>query len=234
MPYESKLSQFRSAGKKPALPQIVESTPEFERGIPVKLTRKKADSHTIFYQEQLDKDKLRLSAIDDIPTKIELKKELVKNYEGLIKAFLAGNKAEKSIVAEIMVWLFDVGDIENALLVAFGLIDINQPMPDKFDSKTTIKIFVCRAIGEWARPLLKSKSSASPYLDWVAEKIESDSWDLPEALASEIFMLMAKFKKELADWQGVVDFVNKAEKVNPDGFGGKTIRNEALKELKKA
>jgi len=233
MAYESKLSQFRGVGKKPALPQIIELIPEFEKGIPVKLNRKNADSPAVFYQEQLDKDKLRLSAIDDIPAKIELKKELIKNYEALIKQFLAGNKAEKSIVAEIMVWLFDVSEVETALLVAFGLIDINQPMPGKFNSNTTIQMFVCRSVGEWARPLLKNKLSASPYLGWLIEKIDGDFWDLPAALASEIYVLQAKFKFEEEQWADVVSLVDKAEKVNPESYGAKTLRSNALRELKR-
>jgi hypothetical protein len=188
-------------------------------------------NHAVFYKFQLEQDLLRLKAIssENIPAKIELKKQLVKNYEGLIKGFLAGSTAEKSVVAQIMIWLFDIGEIENALATAFRLIQINQPMPRQFSSD--MKTFVCDYTYDWANGLLKKGLSASPYLDSVVETIDADFWDLSPPVASKMYALLAKFKfaeEKIAD---VVRLCEKAELVNPEGHGTKTLKAQAQKKL---
>jgi hypothetical protein len=213
--------------KKQGLPNPYESTPD----LPGAAAVNPAKSTDVFYKFQLEQDLLRLKAIssDNIPAKIELKKELIKNYSGLIKGFLAGSTAEKSVVAQIMIWLFDIADIENALAVAFRLIEINQPMPKQFSSD--MKTFVCDYTYDWANALLKKEQSASPYLDSVIERIDADFWDLSPPVASKMYALLAKFKFAEEKFADVVRLCDKAESVNPEGAGVKTLKAQAQKKI---
>lgn len=185
-----------------------------------------------FYQQQLDKDSATLKAIESIADKISKKRELISFYQPLIKEVLADKTLKyPAILSQVMVWLFDIADIEPALKLAFLLNEKNVKLPSRFDC--TLQTFIVRATCEWARPILKQELSASPYLDSVINEITQQSWDLLPQSASEIYVLQAKFQKNAKNWADVIKFVNMAEEANPDGFGAKTLRNEALKELKK-
>ncbi len=182
------------------------------------------------YQAQMVHDLARLKAISEIPEKNEAKRGMVGAYLPFVKDYItSGRYYPNSIAVQVMIWLFDIGDIENALNTALVLISQKQAMPERFSS--SMETFVCDYTYDWANKLLAAGLSASPYLDQVVENIDLHFWDLHPAVASKMYALLAKFKFHDADYAKVVALCGQAELVNPEGAGVKTLKAKALAKL---
>lgn len=187
-------------------------------------------SAIVHYQTQLVKDMARLKEISDIPAKIEAKRDMVGFYLPFVKDYIAsGRNYQNSLAVQIMIWLFDIGDIENALNTALVLIEQRQDMPARFNSN--METFVCDYTYDWANKLFIAGLSASPYLDQVVDQIDLHYWNLPIPVASKMYALLAKFKFNDGDYARVVELCKHAELVNPEGAGVKTLKNKALAKL---
>ena len=85
---------------------------------------------------------------------------------------------------------------------------------------------------DWANALLKQEQSASPYLDFFVANFED--WELAPPVKSKLYAILAKHKKREGDWLNVLALCEKAEQVNPEGAGVKTLKLEAQSKLKPA
>jgi hypothetical protein len=187
-------------------------------------------SALIHYQAQLANDLVRLKAIADIPDKIIAKRDMVTAYLPFVEDYITSGKYYPNPIAvQVMIWLFDIGDIENALKLALVLIAQRQQMPDRFNS--TMETFVCDYTYDWANKLLVDNQSASPYLDQVVEQIDLNHWDLHPAVASKMYALLAKFKFADNNFEKTVALCTQAETINPEGAGVKTLKAKAQAKL---
>lgn len=184
------------------------------------------------YQAALAADLASLKNLKILDEKQAAKRGMLPTYAPLIDEYITqGHDYPNDVAVQVMIWLMDVGDVEQGLDLAFELIKRKQRLPDKF-ARRDIETFVCDAIYDWANDLLKKDQSASPYLDTVVEVIESNTWDLSPPVASKVYAMLAKHKMREGQYQTVIDLCDKAESVNPDGAGVKKLREQAISKRK--
>jgi hypothetical protein len=82
---------------------------------------------------KLNSDKRRLKQVQSVERKIAVKRELLPDYEAWVSGVLAGDKGgQDDVVATIMVWRIDVGDIAGALLLADYVLRHGLALPDYY------------------------------------------------------------------------------------------------------
>lgn len=82
---------------------------------------------------KLADDRRRLKAIQSVERKIEVKRELLPEYDAWIDGALSGGKgAQDDVLATLLVWLIDVGNYERALEIAKYAIAHKLTLPDQY------------------------------------------------------------------------------------------------------
>lgn len=147
--------------------------------------------------------------------------------------FSRGERHPNSVAVQAMVWLFDVGEIADALSLALALIVQGiHPMPRKFDRD--MKTFVCDAVYDWANERLKANQGANPYLDQLIQAIEAGKWQLHPAVLSKLYVMQAKHLERLQAFGPAASACMKAMEVNPGGHGCKGLYQRCLQAQKLA
>ncbi len=134
---------------------------------------------------EFEQDKLKLKGLVQIAEKVNHKRDvLIPKYKPMAEAYLAaGESYQNPIFTDLIVWLFDAGDLQTAVEWLFKAIELDLPTPENF--KTNSWSVVCaRFVLEWAETQLYCGRSVEPYFSLVFEKIEKE-WKLPEQQAAE-------------------------------------------------
>lgn len=104
---------------------------------------------------RLGVDLRRLSEIQSVERKIELKRELLPQYREWIDGVLAADSgAEDVILGYAMIWAIDIGDYAYALPLIDYMLDHDLPLPERFDR--TAPTLIVEEIAEAALKLLGS------------------------------------------------------------------------------
>lgn len=104
---------------------------------------------------RLGVDLRRLTEIQSIERKIELKRELLPQYREWIDGVLAADSgAEDVILGYAMIWAIDIGDYAYALPLIDYMLDHDLPLPERFDR--TAPTLIVEEIAEAALKLLGS------------------------------------------------------------------------------
>ncbi|WP_289283316.1 MULTISPECIES: phage terminase small subunit [unclassified Methylophaga] len=185
------------------------------------------------YQAALQTDVQRLSTKDTIEDKAAMKKELLPNYMPFVEDYMAnGHDYPNSVAVMMMVWLFDIGDIEQGLHLGFYLVKTpKQTMPHGFSS--TMETFICDYTYDWASAQIKEEKTASPYLDNLVKVLLDAKWELAMPVKSKMLNMMAKNAFLKGEFKACVSWCEATQKVNPEGHGTKTLMSKALKEIEK-
>lgn len=185
------------------------------------------------YQAGLQTDVQRLSTKDTLEEKAAVKKELLPNYMPFVEDYMAnGHDYPNSVAVMMMVWLFDIGDIEKGLHLGFYLVTTpKQTMPHGFSS--TMETFICDYAYDWSIAQIKEEKTASPYLDNLVKVMLDAKWELALAVKSKMLSAIAKncFLKQ--DFKACVTWCDAVKELNPDKHGTKGLRENALKEIEK-
>lgn len=96
----------------------------------------KGDAHDLM-QMALVEDRRRLHDIQSIERKIEVKAELLPNYQPYIDGVLeAGQGAQDDVLMTLMIWHLDVADIERGLTIATYALQHGLETPDQHKRTT--------------------------------------------------------------------------------------------------
>ena len=184
-------------------------------------------------QTQMDVDLKALKQLLDIKDKAKTKAKMLLNYLPFVDTYIEKNHCyPNSVLVQVMIWLFDIFDIDRGLRLALHLIKQGcHTMPTNFSR--SMMDFVVDAMYDWAKLQLDNKQSASPYLDDLITVMERDDWELHPLMRSKIYAIAAKHKLEQDDYQAVLTLADKAEAANPGKSGTKTLRKTAQNKLKK-
>lgn len=176
------------------------------------------------YEKELKDDLAKLKLIKSIKQKETEKAEhLVPKYLPLVDSLRAA-ESNHFLLGQILVWLFDIKDIPNAMALATYCIEKKVPMPEIF--KRDLSTYLCDTILEWSESEFESHRTCEPYFSDVCEFAKD--WDIPDQVRAKIFRLkgMIAFKKE--DFkQAVIDL----EYAMEYGAKVKTLLAEANKKI---
>ena len=133
----------------------------------------------------LEQDEKRLKALDRIADKITLKRELLPKYRPYVEQYLANEKTHQNpLFATMVIWLFDLGEFEQALDWAGIAISQGQRTPTRM--KRDFPHFVADTILEWAEQQAAEGQAVEPYFSRVFKHVAKD-WRLNEKLTAKYF-----------------------------------------------
>lgn len=184
-------------------------------------------------QAAMETDIGRLANIPVIEDKAKLKADLLENYLPFVSDYLQqGHNYPNSVAVQVMVWLFDIGAIEQGLMVGIALSRTpKQVMPERF--RRNLPTFLADTIYDWANAQLKAEQSASPYLDQLVAVAVADKWDLDPVVLGKNMVMLAKHEFAKENYTNAKHWCEQAEAINPKKAGVKTLYNEILKKLDK-
>ena len=176
-------------------------------------------------------DIARIKTAKNIADKQRIKADCLPNYLPFVEQYINDeHDYPNSVAVQVMVWLLDTGDIEQAMHVAGYLIELgNQHLPANF--KCTIPTLLCRGMYEWADAQLKANNSAEPYLGQLVGMVKTSDWELPMAVESQTYVIAAKHAFAQKDFKHCLALCVEAETVNPDKAGVKTLKAKCEKAL---
>ena len=90
---------------------------------------------------KLAEDKRRLKDLQSIERKIDVKRQLLPEYQPWIQGVLEGNSGQQDdVFMTVLVWTIDAGDLEAAVPLAEYAIRHNLAMPDQYQRTTACVI----------------------------------------------------------------------------------------------
>lgn len=168
--------------------------------------------------------------ISDLPkgsARTDLKRELIKTYLPVVKEYINGDDVfENTVLTQVLVWLFDCGEIGEALKIAAVAIEQEQPMPSRF--KSNVKTFVADSVMDWAKAQFDSGNSVEPYFGAMLEDIID--WAIHDDIKLKYVKLAADIAHKDGDIDKALELCIQAEEIAPGKSGVKT----RTKELEKA
>ncbi|EGR4245780.1 phage terminase small subunit [Vibrio cholerae] len=134
---------------------------------------------------EFEQDKQVLKGFVQISEKVNHKRDvLIPKYKPLAEKYLAaGESYQNPIFTDLIVWLFDIGDLETAVEWLFKAIELNLPTPENF-KRSSWAVICADEVLKWAEQQLPNGHSIEPYFSRVFEKIDKE-WKLPEKLEAK-------------------------------------------------
>jgi len=160
-----------------------------------------ARKHLLLQEAALDQDLARISAINGLAGRQALKRdELLPKYQEYVQRYCeSGLVFPNRVAVQVMVWLFDTAQFEDALELADVLIEQGQQMPERF-KRRDIQTFVADAVCEWAYAEYKANRSPEPYLSDLLPLVD-DEWQLTEQIPSKYHKLIGIRAMEAEQWE---------------------------------
>lgn len=106
--------------------------------------------------------------------------------------------SDHALLGQVLVWLFDIKDIAQAMDLAVYCIEHDVPMPERF--KRDLPTYLCDTIIDWADIEFEAGRSVEPYFTNVFDL--SGEWDLHDEIRAKFYRLkglIAMDKEEFAD-----------------------------------
>ncbi|MFJ4587729.1 phage terminase small subunit [Pseudomonas moraviensis] len=158
-----------------------------------------ARKHLLLQEAALDQDLARISAINGLAGRQALKREeLLPKYQEYVQRYCeSGLNFPNRVAVQVMVWLFDTAQFDDALELADFLIEQGQEMPERF-KRRDIPTFVADAVCEWAYAEYKANRSPEPYLSDLLPLVDG-KWNLTEQIPSKYHKLIGMRAIEAGD-----------------------------------
>ena len=159
-----------------------------------------ARKHLLLQEAAMDVDLQRLSDLKNLASKQSLKRdELLPKYQEYVQRYCeSGLNFPNRVAVQVMVWLFDTRQFDDALELADFLMEQGQQMPERF-KRRDLQTFVADAICEWAYAEYKAQRSPEPYLSDLLPRVDGE-WDLTEQIPSKYHKLIGMRAMEAKQW----------------------------------
>lgn len=163
-------------------------------------------------------DRVRLKAIESVQRKIEVKAEILPDYEGWIAGTLeaADDLVEgqpNDVLTGVMLWLLDVGDIAKALDIAQVVLAKSIPMPSWLNYGPACTI--AREVASGAFAAIREKAVFDVEQLTRAMAITQE-YDMPDQARAEMFKALAQLDERLME---EIDATGES----PDGIAGQAL-----------
>nr|WP_075518853.1 phage terminase small subunit [Moritella viscosa]SHO06799.1 Putative phage gene [Moritella viscosa] len=124
--------------------------------------------------------------------KIEHKRDvLVPKYRPAVEEYLAGEEQfDNPLFAQMVIWLFDIDDLETAIAWCDKAIEFGIDTPERF--KRDFATFCADEVLKWAERMSAQGHSIDPYFSEVFTKVREE-WRINEALTAKFFKFAGLF-----------------------------------------
>lgn len=130
----------------------------------------------------IDADIKQLKKIKPLAQKIEYKQKVIENYQ----PYLTRSDIPVDIKMLLMVWLFDIGKIGDAITICIDAIEKGYKMPDFI--KSSSPEFLADTVFDWSEKQFKAGHSAAPYFDQVF-KLVTEKFNTYEVITAKYYKL---------------------------------------------
>ena len=191
-----------------------------------------ARKHLMLQEAALDQDLERLSAIKGLAGRQSLKRdELLPKYQDYVQRYCeSGLNFHNRILVQVMVWLFDTEQFEDALELADFAIEQGQVMPERF-KRRDIQTFVADAVIEWAFAEYTAQRSPEPYLSNMLSLVDG-KWELTEQIPSKYHKLIGMRAMEAGELSTAIKHLERSTELYPKA-GNETRISKCRKALVK-
>ena len=175
-----------------------------------------ARKHLLLQEAALDQDLERLSAMKGALAGRQLLKrdELLPKYQEYVQRYCeSGLNFPNRVAVQVMVWLFDTAQFEDALELADFLMEQGQKMPERF-KRRDIQTFVADAVADWAYDEYNAGRSPEPYLSELLPRVDGE-WDLPEQIPSNYHKLIGMRAMEAEQWETALKHLERSTELYP-------------------
>ena len=158
-----------------------------------------------FLSASLAEDLAALKSISSVERKIAHKRDtLLPKYAPYVER-LEESSATHELLGYYLVWLFDAGNIDEAVQFADYCLENGVKLPERFQSD--IRFFVASKIMEWAEKEQEAGRSVDPYFGhiWSQAQADPEAWNLPDDLLarkSRLKGLIAEQRGDLSSAEG--------------------------------
>lgn len=174
-----------------------------------------ARKHLLLQEAALDQDLARLSDLKNLASKQSLKREeLLPKYQEYVQRYCeSGLNFPNRVAVQVMVWLFDTVQFDDALELADFLMEQGQQMPERF-KRRDIQTFVADAVCEWAYAEYSAQRSPEPYLSDLLPRVDGE-WDLTEQIPSKYHKLIGMRAMEAEQWETALLHLERSTELYP-------------------
>lgn len=174
-----------------------------------------ARKHLLLQEAALDQDLARISAINGLAGRQALKREeLLPKYQEYVQRYCeSGLNFPNRVAVQVMVWLFDTAQFDDALELADFLIEQGQQMPERF-KRRDIQTFVADAVCEWAYAEYNANRSPEPYLSDLLPRVDGE-WQLTEQIPSKYHKLIGMRAMEAEQWETALKHLERSTELYP-------------------
>ncbi len=163
-----------------------------------------------------EEDRKHLRSFNAIADRVEHKRTvLVPKYKPYVEKYLeSGERYDNPIFTNLVIWLFDIQEMDTAIEWCFKAMELDLPTPDNF--RRDWPTFCADEVLAWAEKQSERGHSIEPYFSQVFEKIEKD-WRLHEKVHAKyyrfagLFLIRNEEGKPLASSVGNVDTLEKSK-----------------------
>lgn len=144
--------------------------------------------HIQLRELQLDVERLR--QLPTIRDRVDMKRrKLLPKWAPTVERYLSGDEPYTNMVfSYCVIWLFDIGEFDQALDWADIAIEQHQPTPDNV--KRTFSAFVADTVLAWAEGEAEAGHSVEPYFSRTFANVR-EKWRLHEEINAKWFKFAA-------------------------------------------
>jgi hypothetical protein len=188
-----------------------------------------ARKHLLLQEAALDQDLARISAINGLAGRQALKREeLLPKYQDYVQRYCeSGLNFPNRVAVQVMVWLFDTAQFDDALELADFLMEQGQQMPERF-RRRDIQTFVADAVCEWAYAEYTAQRSPEPYLSDLLPRVDGE-WQLTEQIPSKYHKLIGMRAMEAKQWDVALKHLERSTELYAQAGN-----NTRIKEVRRA
>ncbi|MET0322546.1 MAG: phage terminase small subunit, partial [Duganella sp.] len=139
---------------------------------------------------KLHADRRRLKDILSVERKIDVKRELLAEYDAYVDGALVGGRgAQDEVLTNIMVWRIDVGDFAGAMRIGAYALQHGLTMPDQYER--TLATVLAEEVAEAALHALKVDPNANVETHQLLEVATlTDQHDMPDQVRAKLHKAM--------------------------------------------
>ncbi|GFM72983.1 hypothetical protein PSCICL_39750 [Pseudomonas cichorii] len=183
-------------------------------------------------EDALAVDLERISGINSHEQRQLLKRnELLPKYMDYVQRYRAsGLNFQNSVLAYVLIWLFDTEQFEEGLELASFAMSQDQQLPARFNRD--IPTFVADELIEWAEAEYKAGRSPEPYVSNMLPLVDGQ-WKLFERIPARYHKLLGMVAIDREEWANAIASFERAEALyDRIGVGGRltACRKELAKE----
>lgn len=190
-----------------------------------------AQKHLALMTLALAEDCARLSDLNSLAERQRLKREdLLPKYLDYVQRYRdSGLNHPNPVLMQVLIWLFDTEQFEQALDLAEFAMQQGQAMPERF--KRDIPTFIADTLIEWAEAEHEAKRSPEPYLTQLLPRVDGE-WQLYERIPARFHKLLGIIAMEQEQWSDAIARFERAAELYP-AIGVKTRIEDATKALRR-